>query len=787
MASKNELDKNMQEAIDNYSSRIQTLKDFVTAVRTRPGMYIGGLPTALITMIREIFQNSVDQLLDQMSPCNWISLVYDQRILQTTVIDNGLGFPFDDIIRILTAQHTSKNYEKKKGDYSSGLNGVGAKVVNALSELFVVESYHYSGKAVRQEFCKGYPNGDLKDIPNKEKKQGSLISFIPDKEILGNDVDLDWEAVYRLVKIIMSLTPIGSAMEFKAIDKNGCVHEETIINKDGIVTDLIMKCKSPITKPIVIGDDDGVHKIDIAFCFSFSENDAFNDMNITSFCNFCPTKLGTHINGSIDGITRWFTLYMNNIYLSNQKSKDKLKVIANDIKIGLNIMISAAHIDPFFTGQAKEELSNPDMEPFCKVTIMKGLDAWSKSNPQDLSKLCKFFKDMAEIRQKAEQSKTKVAQKYTSNVLTGLPAKYAKPLLKIGTEIFIVEGDSAGGMAKDGRLRDFQGVFPIRGKFPNAFRTSYADMMANAEVQALIRIILKGKPYTRNFDPYKDVDIEKIIIMADADIDGKHIAALLLRFFLLYMPQLITAGKLYCAVPPLYSISKGKENVYFTEQIDIVRYVQKYFSENNVIETMNNGKMSNKDLTVFLLTNKKYVYELEKVSDNYSLKPELLEMVLYNRYNNQSIPALKKTIKNNYRFMNVVNRNGIDIVEGTIDRSYKLFMNQRFFDECKNIFEIISQNKEIEFKMNGEYATIYTIMKAYANCNPSSLQRYKGLGEMDVDEIVDSTMSPYGSRTLIRYTIEDVKETIAAIREYESDMSKLFKFIGNIDREDLLD
>lgn len=253
------------------------------------------------------------------------------------------------------------------------------------------------------------------------------------------------------------------------------------------------------------------------------------------------------------------------------------------------------------------------------------------------------------------------------------------------------------------------------------------------------------------------------------------------------MPQLIEAGKIYCAVPPLYSITKGKENVYFNDQIDIIRYVQRYFSENNIVTDMKGNKISGKDLTVFLMINKDYVYEMEKVARTYALQPKLLEMVLYNRYNKQSLPALRKTIKSQYRFMNVTTRNGVDIVEGTIDKSYKLFLNQRFLDECNVIFDMMSRNKEFEYKMNGKDATIYDIMRSYKDCEPSSLQRYKGLGEMDVDEIIESTMSPYGQRTLIRYTIGDVKEEIAAIREYESDMSKLFKFIGNLDREDLLE
>ena len=158
------------------------------------------------------------------------------------------------------------------------------------------------------------------------------------------------------------------------------------------------------------------------------------------------------------------------------------------------------------------------MVPFCKEVLVKGLDDWSKSNPQDLSRLAKYLKDIAEVRQKSEASKAKIVTKYKQNTLSGLPDKYAKPLGKEHLELLIVEGDSAGGQAKNGRDKMRQGVFPIRGKMPNAFQKSYKEFMANAEVQAIIQILL-GKPYTRKFDPYKDCKYEKIIFMADADVD----------------------------------------------------------------------------------------------------------------------------------------------------------------------------------------------------------------------------------------------------------------------------
>ena len=210
---------------------------------------------------------------------------------------------------------------------------------------------------------------------------------------------------------------------------------------------------------------------------------------------------------------------MNNIYLVNQKSKVKLKIVAADIKNGLNVMISAAHLEPIFTGQAKECLSNQDMLGFCKEVVMKGLDEWSKANPQDLARLSRFFKDIAEVRQKSEASKAKIVTKYQSNVITGLPSKYIRPLGKEDVELIIVEGDSALGTVQLGRDPKRQGLFPIRGKIANAFKMTKNAFFSNEEVQGITKIIL-GTDYKRNFD-VKDCKVSKVIFMADADVDQK--------------------------------------------------------------------------------------------------------------------------------------------------------------------------------------------------------------------------------------------------------------------------
>jgi len=512
-----ELTQEQMEAIDNYGSRINTLKDFVTAVRTRPGQFIGPLHGAgLLNMIREIVQNSlVDQVVDPDSPCNWTSVYYNMNTLEVVVKDNGLGFPFDDMLRMITKQYTSKNYIRRKGEYPAGYNGIGMKAVNALSEYMSIESYRYDGEARKLELRKGYPvTKEAVKIPNKEKHQGSIVRFIPDEEIMG-EMNLPYQKVYELISHILSLTPIGTRVDFEAIDLNGVSHVENMVNRDGIVTDLINKVKSPICKPIMIFNDDGDHKLEAALCFDMDES-SLDRVSVTSFSNFCPTKEGTHIDGTIDGICRWFVKYLNTIYLSNQKSKTKITAVFNDIKSGLCLMIAAAHIEPQWTGQAKEILSNPDMEGFCRQTVINSLDEWSKNNPNDLSKLCKFFKDIAEARLKMDKEKVKIVAKYQANSLTGMPAKYVKPS-KQCKELIICEGDSAAGTIKQARDTNIMGVMPIRGKIPSAFEKTKQVFWDNQETQGIAKIIL-GREYTRKFD-VKEVKWEKIIFMCDADVD----------------------------------------------------------------------------------------------------------------------------------------------------------------------------------------------------------------------------------------------------------------------------
>ena len=258
----------------------------------------------------------------------------------------------------------------------------------------------------------------------------------------------------------------------------------------------------------------------------------------------------------------------------------------------------------------------------------------------------------------------------------------------------------------------------------------------------------------------------------------------------MYFPQMIQAGMVYKAIPPLYSIREGKKTRYFTQQIDIVKFIQKKFQEKyTVVDGKNN--LSYKDITVFLLKNTDYIYYLERAANTYAVDPYLLELVLNNYVSNKdkiNYDKLSKEIKSKYRFMNVEKaKNGIVILKGTIDKVNTLIVSDKFINDCRSIIDIIKDNNKLYYTINGEKKSIYGIMKLYESVSPSSVQRYKGLGEMDYNELAESTLYPGSDRTLVRYTLEDIKDEIAAVREYESNPKKILGLVGNIQRDDLLD
>lgn len=782
MAKKVNLTQEQIKNIENYGNEIQELKDFVEAVRKRPGMYIGHIgDRGFINMIREIFQNAYDELNRESSPCNSVIVSFDERTLTTIIEDNGRGIPFGQIIKIFKNQHTSSNYEKKKGDYASGLHGVGAKVTNALSSFFKIESYNViRGEGRVVEFKDGYPwdKGELA-VPNPDNKQGTVITFTPDLKILG-DVTISWKDVFNLIDMLMPLSKRGSVVYFNAIDINGKKISEIIRNDDGIFSFIVKMTSHPLIMPIAMFKDTGFMMMDIQFTYDSNEME-FSEDNIKAFSNSCPTVAGEHIDGFKEGIAQFFTNYMNKVYLvnanSNKKSKSKkeLKVTAPDTRVGLKAVLNVAHLEPIFSGQAKEILSNEDMRPFIKNGVIEALDEWSKNNPKDFAKVCRYLKDVAELRLKQDKEKVNLNKKYNSNSLTGLPSKYVAPNGKKNLELWIVEGDSAAGTIKNHRDNPTQGYFPIRGKMPNAFEKSPKEFLENAEVAGIINII--GGGYGKNFDINK-VKWEKIIFGADADADGAHICALLLRFFILYMPELIKAGRVYKAVPPLYGLEVSKtKTIYFTERIDYIKYVQKLFAKNNSVTYVDGSSISTSELTKILYINADYTYELLRIANRYAVDPEFLETLLLLHLSGADYKKLKSAIEKKYRFIKVSKINGVTHIQGSLNGKIQtIFYNSRVIEDCQKIISILNKNKKLSFIINNKIVNLYEMMAKFDESSPKNIRRFKGLGEMDGEALYESTLDKE-NRILMQYTLEDINYTVNEIRYYEDNKEKLLEGI----------
>ena len=762
------MSQSMIENIQNYADQIITLEDFVAGVRQNIGMYIGRKGNyGMINMFREILQNGLDEINKKESPATRVFVIYDEITNRIIVGDNGRGIPHGHIIRIFSDPNTSSNYVKKKGEYSSGLHGVGSKVTNALSSEFIVDSY-ILGVHHRVEFRDGHPVGEEQVIKECEMEQGTVITFIPEEKVLGH-LSVTCEEILGLIKLLLPINKIGTIIDFEGKKKDGRIIKEKLVNIDGLTTNLILKTNTPIITPVMIFRDTGEMKVEASFTYDASS--ITSDYDVDSFANFCPTTGGTHEKGFIDGICKYFKNYMNKVYLASNK-KNKITITNQDVLDGLKGIIHTCHLKPIFTGQAKEELGNEEMLPFVRDVVVEELDKWFTANNNDLQKLCKYFKDVATVRMNAEKGKIKLASKYNASAVSGLPKQYKEPRVSgKNNEFIIVEGKSAKGPAVNGR-EDNQGIFPVRGKTPNPFTTPSEKIFKNEEIGAIFQII--GCGVGKNCDPSKS-KFKKIIITADRDPDGDHIAVNLSSTFAIYAPQLVEAGMLYKSIPPLYSVKNGKKEVFFSTRIEYVEYMQQIFSKKNKLE-INGKKLNGKDISKMAYNNIDYTYDLECMSRNYALNPRFLESVI--RYSHLSYDKLKKQLKKMYgHTIDIYNDGKFINIVGLVDNVYQMIIiTDRFLAESKYIKEKYLYDSSAKYVLNDVECTwLYDLMKMFDN-NGSSMKvtRYKGLGELDPAELHITTLSP-ANRTLIQYTMDSIKEDVKKLRSYDSDKKKLIK------------
>lgn len=572
----------MSNNYDNNS--IKVLKG-LEPVRTRPGMYIGSTgPEGLHHMIWEIVDNSIDEAMAGFATTVKLIIKSDGSIL---VEDDGRGIPIEihsetkksTVETVLTVLHAGGKFDNDSYKVSGGLHGVGASVVNALSEWFKV----WVSKENKEYFIEfkngGSPIDELKLIGNSEKKNGTKIQFYPDFTIMEESPWDEDKIINRLKELAylnkgvnIEFTSELTNRNFKWCFDGGLLQYVQEINeqKEPLYDSIIYGDKTEVVQAITGNEKIGISKVDYSIrCeFAFQYNKTYNS-SIHTFCNNINTSEGgTHEEGFSLALVR----IINNYAIDKKWIKDpnKEKVNKEDVLEGLTAIISIKHPNPQYEGQTKKKLGNSEVRKFVNNVVSELFEKFLLENPNLAEIIIKKIQAAAETRKRSQEFKEATRRKspFESNSLPGKLADCSSRDASV-TELYLVEGDSAGGSAKTGREREFQAILPLKGKILNVEKSNSSKVFSTNEIIDIITAI--GCGTMTDYNPEK-LRYNKIIIMTDADVDGAHIRILLLTFFFRYMKNLINDGNIYIAQPPLYKFTAGKTIKYAYNDEELERY-----------------------------------------------------------------------------------------------------------------------------------------------------------------------------------------------------------------------
>ncbi|TQR31305.1 DNA topoisomerase (ATP-hydrolyzing) subunit B [Campylobacter sp. MIT 99-7217] len=726
---------------------IKVLKG-LEAVRKRPGMYIGDTNVAgLHHMIYEVVDNAIDEAM--AGHCDKIDIELTDEG-SCIVRDNGRGIPvgihptekIPTLTVVLTVLHAGGKFDSDTYKVSGGLHGVGVSVVNALSKKLVA-TVQRDGEIYRQEFSKGIPTSEFETI-GKSNQTGTTIEFFPDESIF-EVTSFDYEILAKRFRELAYLNP-KITINFK---DNRAGKEESFHFDGGIsqfVSDL--NKKEALTKPIFFTTDEDNVNVEVALLY----NDSYTE-NLLSFVNNIKTPDGgTHEAGFRMGLTRVISNYIE----ANASAREKdNKITGDDVREGLIAIVSVKVPEPQFEGQTKGKLGSSYVRPIVSKITSQFLSKYFEENPIEARAIMNKALMAARGREAAKKARELTRKKEGLSVGT-LPGKLADCQSKdpSESEIYLVEGDSAGGSAKQGRERSFQAILPLRGKILNVEKARLDKILKSEEIKNMITAF--GCGIGDDFDINK-LRYHKIIIMTDADVDGSHIQTLLLTFFFRFMNELVANGHIYLAQPPLYRYKKGqKKEIYLKDEKALNEFLIETGIESSSYEGV--GLNDLKEFLKIVAAYKSILKELEKRFSVISVIRHLIENPDLISTDNQKLFSTTKEFleKQGHNILNsYVNEKEIRIFVQTESGLEELIINDELFTNplYEEAVYIYSKIKERDFNFDKDILELLDEVEKNAK-KGAYIQRYKGLGEMNPDQLWDTTMDPE-NRRLLQISVKD--------------------------------
>ena len=760
------------------ASAIKVLEG-LEAVRKRPGMYIGDTGNyGLHHLVFEVVDNSVDEAL--AGYCSEIEVVIHEDN-SITVADNGRGIPVDihpeygkpaaEIV--LTVLHAGGKFEKDAYQYSGGLHGVGVSVVNALSEWLIVE-IHRDGKVYKQTYEKGKPVTAFACI-GETHKRGTIITFKPDPEIF-EVTEFSWDV---LANRLRELAFLNKGLKITLIDEREEPPKKEVFYYEGGIVEFVKKLnekKGPLfPEPIYVDGE----KNDVIVEVALQYNSTYSEQ-IFSFVNNINTREGgTHVSGFRAALTRAITKFIeeNNLLPKNAK----ISITGDDVREGLVAVVSVKVPNPQFEGQTKAKLGNSEVKPIVTSIVYEKLTAFLNERPDIGKKIAEKVITAARAREAAKRAREMTRRKSALEEFS-LPGKLADCSERDPekAELYLVEGDSAGGSAKQGRDRRFQAILPLKGKIINVEKARIEKVLSNDEIKTIITAL--GTGVGSHFDISK-LRYHKIIIMTDADVDGAHIRTLLLTFFFRQFPEIVEKGYLYIAQPPLYRLKKGKKEMYIKSDAELEKVVID-FALDTLALIDRDGKEMGKDKALSVLEK---IMELNSIVSvlsrkrnrdvvNALLRAQADYKMLYNEETALKLASLiKENLPESLKNCEIQVKEDKDsccfYIEIDIPFDNYLtktvvvdekFLISDLFKRGRGLKKQIREeigNPPYKIKRKDEIKEFNTLDELYEfilkiGKEGIYIQRYKGLGEMNPDQLWETTMNPE-NRTLLKVSVED--------------------------------